>query len=116
MLFAVSGHPIPALAGTNFFLFPDAESSSGLGTKSLEETPLYLTAAYPDGRRSPGGFIGISPALYAQTGRWEASTPGNRPDDYRRFKQDMVERMHRQIERFCPELAGHPSTWKARPP
>lgn len=105
MLYSVSDVPLPFLAGRNLFVFPDADSIYRLGERPLEDSPLYITGAY----RSPGtevrGFIGISPALPAQTRAWESSVTGRRPDDYRSFKEGILSRMRRVVDRSCPELA-----------
>ena len=105
VVYGAATSPVPSLAGRNLFLLPDAASLAGLGKRPLEESPLYLTAAYPDAGGSPAGFIGISPARFADTAQWQGSTSGDRPAGYRRFKEDLTARMARQIARFCPELA-----------
>ncbi len=108
MVYAASDASIPSLAGANLFAFPEVERLADLGTRPLEEAPLYLTAAYRDADNAPRGFVGISPALYEQTRAWERSEPGRRPDEYRRFKEEIVARLQRHIERLCPELRGTP--------
>ncbi len=106
MLYSVSDAPLPSLAGRNVFVFPGADAIYGLGGRPLDESPLYITAAYRDGDGDPRGFIGITPALPEHTGKWEGSTAGRRPEEYRSFKQGVVARIQRLVESACPELDG----------
>lgn len=103
MIFAACDAPVPFLAGRNVFLFPGGRPFGSLGTSP---GPIYLTAAYPAAGGPPHGFMAIAPALYAATSRWEGSTRGDRPDAYRQLKDETIDRLHRQIERSCPELRG----------
>lgn len=106
MLYSVSDTPIPFLAGRNLFVFPSADSVYSLGARTMEESPLYITAAYRDGARVPRGLIGIIPTLPGHTTKWEGSAAGRRPEEYRSFKQGLVARMQRLVESGCPELDG----------
>jgi all-trans-retinol 13,14-reductase len=106
MLYSASDSPLPSLAGRNMFVFPCADSIHGLGARPLEESPLYITAAYREGGGQPRGLIGIAPTLPGQTGKWEGDAIGRRPEEYRSFKQDLVGRMQRLVESYCPELEG----------
>ncbi len=105
--FAASKNPIPALAGTNRFLLPDAECIYQLGSRPVGEAPLYLSAAYREGEVEPHGFIGICPALFSETAPWESSRFGKRPPEYRHFKEQTLHRLQKQIERSFPDLAGN---------
>jgi all-trans-retinol 13,14-reductase len=106
MLHCPSGVPVPALAGTNLFVLPDADALRALGNRPLEEGPLYVTAAWREGDPVPRGFTGISPADAGQTGRWDSAGAGRRPEGYRQFKEAVAARMRRHVESTCPELAG----------
>ncbi len=105
--FATSKKPIPALAGANRFLIPDPESIYQLDNRPIGKAPLYVSAAYRDGDIEPHGFIGICPALFSETAPWESSRFGNRPPEYRQFKEQALARMQDQIERVFPDLAGN---------
>jgi all-trans-retinol 13,14-reductase len=104
LAFVTSDVPVPSLAGANLFAFPEVERLAEMGTRPLEETPLYLTGAYRETESAPRGYIGISPTR--QPRDWERSVAGRRPDGYRRFKDEIVARLQRHIERLCPELGG----------
>lgn len=106
MLYSVSDLPLPILNGRNFFLLPSADSLRNLGNRPLEESPLYLTAAYARPGDLPRGFIGIFPMLPETTRAWENSVTGNRPEGYRRFKEGIAGRMENLVKRYCPELGG----------
>ena len=107
MCFAVSKSSLPALARANRFLLPDTESISRLGSRPIGEAPLYLSGAYLEGEIVPHGFIGICPTLFSKSAPWAASRFGRRPEEYRRFKEQALSRMQRQIERVYPDLAGN---------
>jgi all-trans-retinol 13,14-reductase len=107
MCFAVSNIPIPSLAGANRFLLPDAGCLSDLGRRPVGDAPLYLSAAYREGEIEPHGFIGICPTLFTETTSWESSRFGRRPEEYRQYKGQALERMQNQIERAYPDLAGN---------
>lgn len=105
-LYSVSDLPLPALSGRNLFVLPSADSLRNLGTRPLEESPLYVTAAYARPDDAPRGFIGIFPTLPETTRAWEDSVTGNRPESYRRFKEGIAVRMESLVNRYCPELGG----------
>lgn len=105
--FAVSVHPIPALTGSNRFLLPDAGSIYELGKRAIGAAPLYLSASYRDGEDEPHGFIGICPTPYTETAPWESSRLGKRPEGYRQYKAQALDRMQKQIERAYPDIAGN---------
>ena len=104
--FAVCADPIPSLAGSNRFLIPDAACLREFGSRAVGEAPLYLSAAYRPGELAPGGFVGITPAVFAEMAPWDSSQRGSRPADYRQFKERALERMRGQIERVYPDLSG----------
>ena len=104
MLYSVSDLPLPALSGRNLFVLPSADCFRSIGNRPLEESPLYVTAAYARPDDAPRGFIGISPALPETTRAWEDSVTGNRPESYRRFKEGIAGRMENLVKRYCPEL------------
>jgi all-trans-retinol 13,14-reductase len=106
LCFAANENPLPSLSGANRFFLPDPASVHDLGRRPPGESPLYLSAAYRGVESEPGGFIGISPADFAETAAWEGSRRGARPEEYRRFKERCLERMQGQIERCYPELAA----------
>jgi len=106
MLYSVSDTPIPSLARRNLFVFPSADAIHGLGGRTLDESPLYITAAYRDGGGEPRGFIGITPTLPERTRKWEGSAAGRRPEEYLSFKRDLVARIQRLVENACPEFDG----------
>lgn len=105
LAYAVCAEPIPSLAGANRFLLPDADCIHRIG-KAGGEAPLYISGAYREGESLPGGFIGIFPATFAEAATWRESGPGRRPEGYRLFKEQALDRMRRQIERLSPDLAG----------
>jgi all-trans-retinol 13,14-reductase len=107
LCFAACSDPVPALAGTNRFLLPDVECMHQLGKRPVGEAPLYLSAAYRAGESDPAGFIGICPTLYTGASPWESSRFGKRPEEYRQFKGQALDRMQDQIERAYPDLAGN---------
>jgi all-trans-retinol 13,14-reductase len=106
MLYSVSDVPLPILSGRNLFVLPSADSLRDLGNRPLEESPLYLTAAYARSGDLPRGFIGIFPVLPETTRAWEDSRKGDRPGSYGRFKEGITRRMENLVKRHCPELAG----------
>ena len=106
MLFSVSDRPIPSLGGRNLFVFPDADCIHDLGSRPLEKSPLYVTAAYPVAGGAPRGFIGIFPAKAEQTREWEDSISGKRPAGYGIFKKEVVSRMEGIVRMYCPQLGG----------
>jgi len=114
--FAVCAEPLPSLAGVNRFLFPDAQSIHEIGRGPTGEAPLYISGAYRGQDPVPSGFIGIFPASFAETARWQGSSFGKRPAAYRQFKQQQLERMRRQIERLSPDLAGSIASIEASTP
>jgi all-trans-retinol 13,14-reductase len=105
-LYSVSDLPLPTLSGRNFFVMPPAASFSNLGKRPLEESPLFVTAAWTRGDDAPRGFIGIFPTLPETTRAWEDSVTGNRPESYRRFKEGIAGRMEYLVKQYCPELGG----------
>jgi all-trans-retinol 13,14-reductase len=107
LCFAVAKQPLPALAGVNRFLLPDAGCLCELGKRPVGEGALYLSAAYRAGERVPHGFIGICPTQFTATTPWAASRFGKRPAAYRQFKAQVLERMQSQIEGAYPDLAGN---------
>lgn len=107
LCFAVSGNPLPSLAGANRFLLPDAGCLYELGKRPIGEAPLYLSAAYREGGGEPHGFIGICPTLFSETAQWESSRFGRRPGAYRQFKAEALGQMQSQIERAYPDVAGN---------
>jgi len=104
--FAISREAVPGLAGCNRFIVPDAEGMDRLGRHSIEDAPLYLSAAYREGESDPSGFLGIFPAGVEEIALWRESRLGRRPDDYRVYKEEVLSRMRRRLERDCPELAS----------
>jgi all-trans-retinol 13,14-reductase len=104
--FAVSEVPLPALAGANRFLLPDAGCIHQLGRRPVGSAPLYLSGAYRAGETQANGFIGICPILFSETAAWQSSRHGARPEEYRQFKERALARMQDQIERAYPELTG----------
>lgn len=104
MLYSVSDLPLPALSGRNLFVLPSADSFRNLGNRPLEESPLYVTAAYTRQDDDARGFIGIFPTLQETTRAWEDSVTGNRPESYKRFKEGITGRMESLVKRYCPEL------------
>lgn len=107
LCFAVSGNPLPSLAGANRFLLPDAGCLYELGKRPVGEAPLYLSAAYREGESEPHGFIGICPTLFTETIPWASSRFGKRPEAYRQFKAQALGRMQSQIEKAYPDLVGN---------
>jgi len=105
-LYSVSDLPLPTLSGRNLFVLPSSDSFRNLGNRPLEESPLYVTAAYARPDDAPRGFIGIFPTLPETTRAWEDSVTGNRPESYRRFKEGITGRMESLVKRYCPELGG----------
>ena len=103
-LYSVSDLPLPSLSGRNLFVLPAADSFRDLGNRPLEDSPLYLTAAWPHSGDAPRGFIGIFPTLPETTRAWEDSATGNRPESYGRFKEGITGRMEDLVKRYCPEL------------
>lgn len=101
--FATSDGPLPSLAGSNRFLLPDIPCIHDLGTQPLGEAPLYLSAAYRQGESQPAGFVAISPTLFSEAGSGEGK---RRPEGYRRYKEEGMERIRAQVARAYPELAG----------
>ena len=105
-LYSVSDLPLPALSGRNLFVLPSADIFRDFGNRPLEESPLYVTAAYARPDSAPRGFIGIFPTSPETTRAWDDSVTGNRPDSYRRFKEGITGRMESLVKRYCPELGG----------
>ncbi len=107
MCFAVTGSPIPTLAGANRFLLPDSDCLYGLGSRPVGNAPLYLSAAYRIGNNIPQGFIGICPTLSDNTYYAESSKFVKRPEEYTQYKETALKRMQSQIERVFPDIAGN---------
>ena len=106
LAYAVCAEPLAELAGSNLFLLPDAACIHEMGRRATGEAPLYLSGAYRAGESTPSGFVGIFPANFDETAPWQESRLGKRPEGYRQFKQQNLDRMRRQIERLSPDLAG----------
>lgn len=102
--FATSEDPIPALAGANRFLLPDASCMRELGKRPIGNAPLYLSGAYREGETEPRGLLGICPILFSETAAWQSS--GRRSEGYRQYKEQALGLMQGQIERAYPDLAG----------
>ncbi|HEY3307618.1 MAG TPA: NAD(P)/FAD-dependent oxidoreductase [Desulfuromonadaceae bacterium] len=107
LAYAVCTEPLPSLAGTNLFLLKDAESIHEIGKKPIGEAPLYISGAYRERDSEPSGFIVITPANFSETAQWQESRFGQRPVDYRQFKQQALERIWRQVELLSPDLSGN---------
>lgn len=107
LCFAATKHPLPALAGANRFLLPEADCLIKLGRRPVGKAPLYLSAAYREGENDPHGFIAISPTLFTETTPWADSRFGRRPEAYRQFKDQALDRIQSQIEQSYPDLAGN---------
>lgn len=105
--FAVTSDPVPLLAGANRFLLPDSGCLYQLGKRPIGDAPLYLSAAYREGESEPHGFIGICPTLFTETTPWETSRFGKRPQGYRQYKREALDRLRSQIERVYPDLSGN---------
>ena len=106
LAYAVCTEPLPSLAGTNRFLLKQAASIHEIGHNPVGEAPLYISGAYRDGTSEPGGFIVITPANFTETAEWQDSHFGQRPVDYRQFKQQVLDRIMRQVEQLSPDLSG----------
>lgn len=105
LCFATSEDTIPALAGANRFLLPDAGCMRELGKRPIGSAALYLSGAYREGETEPRGFIGICPVLFSETAAWQ-SAAGRRSEGYRQYKEQALGLMQGQIERAYPDLAG----------
>lgn len=115
LCFATCDAPVPSLAGCNRFLLPDPAAMDELGRRPVGSGPLYLSAAYRDGASEPEGFVGICPALFSETAAWD-SRRGSRPEGYRGYKDEALQRLQLQIRRAYPELSGHIRTIEASTP
>ncbi len=95
------------LSESNMFFISEPARAAALGNGTLEDRPLYLTAAWDkSGAQATPGFVAICPASYEEVKPWGDSSFGDRPEDYRRFKADIVDRLGRHLEQICPELRG----------
>jgi phytoene dehydrogenase-like protein len=79
---------------------------------SVDEIPglfLNVTTLKDPGRRTDGKHTieAICLASYDAFAAWRDSAPGRRPDDYRRLKQRLVERMLDAIGVFVPDVRNH---------
>lgn len=107
ILYGVCELSVPLLQGTNLFLGRLEPPAGGLFGGDLEERIFYLAGTAADAKGPGGrGFVAICPADQASTSRWGDSHRGSRPDDYLRFKDEIMGRMQRHIEGCCPELRG----------
>lgn len=107
ILYGGCHEPLDFLAGNNMFFVPDPARADDLNTGTLEERPLYLTAAWQV--KDPGrntGFVAICPATYDEVSQWGDSSFGERPAAYRQFKDAIIERLGRHLQTVCPELGG----------
>ncbi|HEY5995596.1 MAG TPA: FAD-dependent oxidoreductase, partial [Candidatus Deferrimicrobiaceae bacterium] len=105
ILHAASPGPIPSLSGCNRFAFPGLDALRGLGSRPIEESPIYVTPAFRPGDAAPHGFIAIVPAGGGTTEAWAGSKQGDRPDGYRRFKEALDRRMRERVAKAFPDLA-----------
>lgn len=107
MLYAVCEPPIRFPEGVNIVLSSLGDHSVSSGTGELEERTMYIAGTAPHEEISGGeGFVAICPADQSCVSRWNGSRRGERPLDYLQFKDEIMERMARHIERCCPELRG----------
>jgi all-trans-retinol 13,14-reductase len=106
ILHASSPGPIPSLSGCNRFAFPALDALRDLGNRPIEESPIYVTAAFRPGDGTPRGFIAIVPAGERATAAWAGSKPGGRPDGYRRFKEALDVRMRERVAKAFPDLSA----------
>lgn len=116
LAFATATGPLPSLARVNRFLLPDPQSIHEIGRRPLGETPVYLSGAYRGDSDLPEGFVGIFPASFEESSRWSDSRLGQRPREYRDFKQQAAQRMQNQIGTLSPEIAGRIGTFEVSTP
>jgi len=93
------------LKGRNLFLDGRGDSFFGLGS-SLDERTLYVARARAEEGSEASGVVVICPADQSETATWQDSRLGARPDAYRAFKQQMMQRLQRRVEELCPELGS----------
>jgi len=95
------------LSGSSLYLLPSGDMDMFDMHKPLEQRPFNITSTCIQKDGSTGrGFIAICPASIEETGPWEDSITGRRPEGYRIFKSGIAERMVRHIETNCWELRG----------
>lgn len=107
MLYAHCSAPVPLLQGANLFLGRLRGAPIDLKAGALGQGTLYLSEAAADEKDGEKrGIIAICPADTDLPQRWLDSRHGSRPDDYLRFKDEIMARMLQSIESACPELRG----------
>jgi all-trans-retinol 13,14-reductase len=95
------------LSGSSIYISPTDRIDYLCIKGPLEERPFNISSVCSqNGDSARGGFIAICPASINETRRWEDSFTGDRPDDYRIFKNEIIEGMLRHIESACEELRG----------
>jgi all-trans-retinol 13,14-reductase len=107
VLYAVTEKPVSCLSKRNLFLGGKDVWPPVLTEGNLDDRSLYVTAASPafaDSGR--GGLIAICPANFREVEEWADSESGKRPESYRRYKEEVVDRLWRRIEKELPELRG----------
>jgi phytoene dehydrogenase-like protein len=106
MLFAVAAAPLPALQGRNLFVVPAADCFAGLGERRLDESPLYVTAAYGDAGGAPRGLVAIMPSKEETAGAGDGPAAAGRAAEYGRSKREAVAKMEELVRMYCPEVEG----------
>ncbi len=90
--------------GPSLYLFPDPKSDFGDCSVPIEQRPANLISNNWASKEdiSRNGFIMIVPALMSEVDEWKDSARGNRPSEYRDFKNKIKDRMLKLIESFYP--------------
>lgn len=98
--FARTRVPLPQLQHSNLFLLHNASGAGRLVAEAPTVGPLYLAAA-PDGA---AGFQLISPLALNEVAVWQEMRNGERPEEYRVFKVDLLARLQARLREEAPEI------------
>lgn len=89
----------------NLFLCPDMDLDDYCrADRSLEERPFFI-AANLDGAGTRQGLALLCPASMQEVQPWLDTQTRRRPAEYRRMKQDMMDRVRNHVLRHVPGLA-----------
>jgi all-trans-retinol 13,14-reductase len=73
----------------------------------LEERIHFISIPHEGERKSSDqGAMVLCQANPKEMERWNGSSPGKRPTDYLRFKEEITARIGRHLEPACPEFEG----------
>lgn len=106
ILYGRCRHPAAILQKKNLYLVPQAGIVTANITRPLEQRPMYLAGADQLNDVTTQGIIAIVPTAFDEVAAWDTMNGRSRSADYRRWKEEMTQRMCRHIRKQCPELTA----------